>query len=88
MVWEDVPSIYWSMILKMEESRGRAMRVRRWWSRKETTMLPVSPGLEISLTITPDLSPGKRKAEGPIKAKGQIITWSLVAEVKPALAAL
>ena len=59
-----------------------------WWSRKETTTLPISPGLEIRLTVTPDLSPGKRKAEGLIKAKGQIINWSLVAEIKPALAAL
>ena len=106
------------MIRRIEESRSRAIRVRRaaaqkrvllrelenrreeskaielyltdllierWWSRwsrEETTSLPVSPGLVIRLTITQDISPGKRKAEGTIKAKGQVITWTLVAEVK------
>ena len=29
MEWEDVPSISWSMVQKMEESRYIAMRVRR-----------------------------------------------------------
>ena len=65
----------------------KCLLLMRWlcrWSRKETTTLPVGPGLEICLAITP----GKSKAEGVVKAKGQVITWSIVAEVKPALAAL
>ena len=45
---------------------------------------PVCPGLEVSLTVTPDLSPGERKAEGVLRAKGQIISWSVTAKVKPA----
>ena len=59
---------------------------RGWskWSRKETSPLPVCTGLEISLTVTTALLPGKRKAEGAFRAKGQIISWSVIAEIKPA----
>ena len=46
------------------------------------------PGLEICLAINPDISPGESKAEGVLKAKGQVITWSVVAEVKQACVVL
>ena len=70
----------------MESYLTALLLERGWsrWSRKEISTLPVCPGLEISLTVTPDLSPGERKAEGVFRAKGQVISWSVIAEVKPA----
>ena len=38
MEWEDFPSISWSNIRNMEESRGQALRIRRA-AAKKTTML-------------------------------------------------
>ena len=69
---------------KAVESYLTALLLERGWSRKETSRIPVCLGLDISLTVTPDLSPGERKAERVLRARGEIISWSVTAEVKPA----
>ena len=38
MEWEDIPSISWSMIWKMEESRSRAMRLKRAADQKRVLL--------------------------------------------------
>ena len=123
MEWEDFPHISWSIIKKMEESRDRALRIRRaaaqkksiliklesrreekkgleqhlmdllvessWsrWSSEESSTTQISTGLVVSLAITPDISPGKKRAGGEVRAKGKIISWSLMTETRPALTA-
>ena len=58
------------------------------WSSEETSTILISLGLVISLAIVPDISPGKKRAEGAIKAKRNIIFWFLLTETRPAPAAL
>ena len=52
------------------------------WSSEETSTTQISTGLVISLAITPDISPGKKRAGGEVRAKGKIISWSLMTETR------
>ena len=44
--------------------------------------------MSTGLAITPDISPGKRQAEGTIRAKGQVMSWSLLTEASLTLSAI
>ena len=41
MEWEDLPSISWSIIRNMEDSRDRALRVRREGAQKKAILKKV-----------------------------------------------
>ena len=57
------------------------------WSSEESSTTQISTGLVVSLTITPDISPGKKRAGGEVRAKGKVISWSMMTETRAALSA-
>ena len=54
------------------------------WSSEESSTTQISTGLVVSLTITPDISPGKKRAGEEVRANVKVISWSMMTETRAA----